>query len=63
MLRLSIDIFWLLTLLVSSFVFYADLARVTLAFIEECIYFNKTIPVLVVIAVMTIILKLSSTKL
>lgn len=55
--------FGCLTLLVSSFVFYADLADVTLAFIEECIYFNKTIPVLVVIAVMTIILKQSSVKL
>ena len=51
--------FGCLTLLVSSFVFYAGLADVTLAFIVECIYFNRTILVLVVIVVMIIILKQS----
>lgn len=43
--------------------FYADPAGVTLAFIAECIYFNRTIPGLVVTAVMIIILHQSSLKL
>lgn len=62
MLRLSIDIFWLLNPSVSSFVFYADLAGVALAFTVEYIYFNRTFLVLVVIGVMIIILKQSRLK-